>query len=253
MTVQSQRYGVTTRFQGNLTTAQSKPIFKWEHDVSAMTKTGAIRCSGAIACLILLAGMAHPQNFQPEESLGDVAKEQREQHPKETKPAPKKVYRNRDVVTEQDSPAPESQQTTSQEITAQKTGSAQAQNSPIQKASSRPATTSIFDRKDDDPAADFILVPAGTQIEVNMMDSNVAMPVRIRFATPIPALSKVALKVFVVDEGYNYYDYAPELGNFATLSSVTIGDVTYPVQSDTVPYATGEQIFTLSEPLRIKR
>ena len=111
-------------------------------------------------------------------------------------------------------------------------------------------TRSVYDRPDDS-AADVVVVPAGTEIHVNILDGNVALPVRMGFATPIPALSKVTVKLFGVRDYESYWEFSG-LSDYASLTSVTIDNVTYPVQTDTVPYYAGEEVFTLTAPLTIR-
>jgi hypothetical protein len=112
------------------------------------------------------------------------------------------------------------------------------------------------------------VVPAGTEIRVDLLDSKVIVPVRLGFATPIPALSKVAVQTdrayyptayFNTASGYIGY------GNYATLTAVTIGNKTYPlqcnrVQVDGVSLANGpssgssrDAVFILSAPVSIER
>ena len=124
---------------------------------------------------------------------------------------------------------------------------------------------------------DPIVVPAGTEIRVDIVDGKVLVPVRVGFATPIPALSKAAVQIERVyrppvydasgavrqDSAYSSY------AEYAVLSTITVDGVTYRVESNSVPLASpgssavtpdnsmGSSVhdvkFVLSTPLAIKR
>ncbi|MGH9512106.1 MAG: hypothetical protein ACRD2U_08200 [Terriglobales bacterium] len=205
------------------------------------------RRAGAIAVLILMGAMAQSQDADPQQPLGDIARGQQELHPK-SQSAGERVYTDEDFTNQSklvdgsevnEAPsAPESKASGTERNRDQ----AKPKDSVAQSGKSLRAQ-SVFDRKHDS-ADDVIVVPAGTKIQVNMMDRDVEAPVRLRFSTPIPALTKVSLHIY----GSHYRG-----GYYASLARITIGDVTYRVQSDTVPCATGDGVFTLTAPLRIKR
>jgi hypothetical protein len=107
-----------------------------------------------------------------------------------------------------------------------------------------------------------IVVPAATEIWVDVPERKVVVPVRIGFSTPIPALSKVVVQISrtYVNNGYEdrgmpYVDYV----DYATVTSVVIGGTSYSVQTDTVPLFRGEGAanadvtFRLASPLSIPR
>ncbi len=120
--------------------------------------------------------------------------------------------------------------------------------------------------------SDLIIVPAGTEIRVDLVEGKVVVPVRVGFATPIPALSIASVKV---NQAYytpvfsvvsNSPGNAPvAFGENAELTAVTVRGVTYPVQANTVPLtALGagrtrslmsdrDTVFVLSAPLAIER
>ncbi len=115
-------------------------------------------------------------------------------------------------------------------------------------------------------------MPAGTEIRVDLVEGKVVVPVRVGFATPIPALSIASVKV---NQAYytpvfsvvsNSPGNAPvAFGENAELTAVTVRGVTYPVQANTVPLtALGagrtrslmsdrDTVFVLSAPLAIER
>ena len=129
---------------------------------------------------------------------------------------------------------------TSQKSQAKKASSADTKAKANGEAKS--GTHSVMDH----PLAekpDMIVVPAGTEIRVDMVDGKVTVPVRIGFSTPIPALSKTSVKV---DRIYapSAYDANGNLLNngryaeYGVLTAVTVSGVTYKVETDSVPLAT---------------
>jgi hypothetical protein len=233
----------------------------------------AITLSLSIAAGILPC-IAQSQTSQPE-SLGEVARDLQQQgqtqdeDQKQKASLHPKVYHNKDVVSNPCSPDDKSGNASSPSTNVanangttdrsclagpkpvqdeQKIEDLKPQNSRAV-ARTLPAR-SVYDRPDDS-AADVVVVPAGTEIHVNILDGNVALPVRMGFATPIPALSKVTVKLFGVRDYESYWEFSG-LSDYASLTSVTIDNVIYPVQTDTIPYFAGEEVFTLVAPLTIK-
>ena len=110
----------------------------------------------------------------------------------------------------------------------------------------------VFDRpKNRHDDADFIVVPAGQEINIEVVspgnsvptsaitEGKVVVPVRIGFTTAIEALTKVHLR------------YAGN-GPFYRLVSLRIGKKVYKTETDLAP-AGLEMRFTLTRPLRIRR
>ena len=248
---------------------------------------------------LLLVPAAWPQEAQ-EKPLGDVAREQRDARKPEN--APQKVYRNDDLA-----PAPEAKGAAGQDTLAVAAGSetdSKAQDpadsaNPAESGSSEksqdadedakpPAPAKLASQPDKpasqpdktarpvadrvkDKAPDFYIVPAGTEIKVDISEENqqrelehvvegkVVAPVRLGFATPIPALSKatVQLSMRYYDTGYgdtpqSAYAYV------AQLTSVTVEGASYDVESSEVsvgpmPGMLSEVSFTLQRALAIKR
>ncbi len=113
------------------------------------------------------------------------------------------------------------------------------------KSAQKPAGSprSVLDRPLGEKPAPMV-VPAGTEIRVDIVDCKVALPVRIGFATAIPALSKVSVKINrVYSPGYVDASGTPVNGQsryaeYGELKSVTIDGKTYKVETDSVPLAT---------------
>jgi hypothetical protein len=113
------------------------------------------------------------------------------------------------------------------------------------------STDSQPDKKRD---SDTLVVPAGTEIRVeftqpyggsaDVITGKVVTPVRVGWATAIPALSKVKMNV---------------AAGFVDLASVTVGKVSYKVNTNAIELytsATGsdsELGFVLREPVEIAR
>ena len=86
------------------------------------------------------------------------------------------------------------------------------------------------------------VVPAGTEIRVDLTESKITGPVRLGFATPIPALTKVAVDT---DRAYlqnNYRTYprdGPDYIEYATVTAITIDGKTYEVRTNRVQVSGG--------------
>lgn len=120
-----------------------------------------------------------------------------------------------------------------------------------------------------------IIVPAGTEIRVDLVDGKVVVPVRVGFSTAIPALSKVAVKIDrvyapgYVDPSGAQVSAPSRYAEYGELKSITIDGKTYAVESDSVALATPgssavtpdnsmgssahDVKFVLSSPLAIER
>ena len=247
---------------------------------------------------LLLVPAAWPQEAQ-EKPLGDVAREQRDARKPEN--APQKVYRNDDLA-----PAPEAKDTPAQDTVAVVAGSEPDSKAQDSAASANPLESGSNEKSQDatedarppapakpasqpdkpssqadktarpvadrvkDKAPDFYIVPAGTEIKVDISEENqqrdlehivqgkVVAPVRLGFATPIPALSKATVQLSMRyydtggDEPQAAYNYV------AQLTSVTVDGTSYDVESSEIPVGpmpgmTSEVSFTLQRALAIKR
>jgi hypothetical protein len=230
--------------------------------------------------VLLLASFACTQLFSQTQSLGDVAREQkdaRKQYENNSKPA--KVLTNDDLTpgtaaatsgtTSLRAASAEGQdpQTKESKSTASERQPVETKNVEEDKDNlgGRSPVGSILDRpKDSRP--DVIVVPAGTELKVDIGEHKAVIPVRVGFATPIPALSQVTVEVmpsyFAIPYSYgdaHYYAGIPNVGyiEYATLTAVTVGGKTYQVKTDSLPLSIGgtnsEVTFVLGEPLKILR
>ncbi len=166
------------------------------------------------------------------------------------------------VAVAQSQPAKEKPDTTKQEKTTNDKG---------QKADAN--RRSVLDRPLGEKS-DPIIVPAGTEIRVDIVEGKVVVPVRLGFATVIPALSKAAVKIDRVYPATYAEHGVPSsvpvrYAEYGELTSITIDGRTYSVKSDSVALGTpgssavtpdnsiGHSVhdvkFVLSAPLAIER
>lgn len=198
-----------------------------------------------VAGLLFVLALAAPAIAQGsgEKPLGDVAREARQSR----RPAsgPKKIYSNDVIGTGQTGPQAV-QFATSEE------GSPEAQPSSTPEDGRSPVLDSPRDELPDD-----FIVPAGTVIRIDPLDRKVSVPVRVGFATPIPALSKVVLKTEYVCgyPGYAYqpYSYYDSCWPTYRLTHVILDGKSYPVQSTPTGQSNADMAFTLDEPLALPR
>jgi len=218
--------------------------------------------------VLLLVSFAGTQLFSQTQSLGDVARQQQEtRKQREKNGETAKVWTNDDLTP--GSAAPTS------EAAGAPTASAEGQGAPSKvrnntTANSQPASaenkggvsarapaTSVFDRpKHSKP--DVIVVPAGTELKVDLDEHKTIVPVRVGFATPIPALSQVTVQVTPSYFGGAPYDGAyVDYVEYATVTAVTVAGETYQVQTNSLPLMRGgtnsEVTFTLGQPLKVLR
>ena len=226
--------------------------------------------------LLLLAMFTGTQLFSQTESLGDVAREQKEvrkQHEKNGEAS--KTLTNDDLTPGSVAPTPGI--TGSSNLPqAQDAQSKESKSAATTKC--KPAETvgnkgnpggcspggSVLDQPKDS-TADVIIVPAGTELKVDIGAHKTVVPVRVGFATPIPALSQVTVEVSrtffdipysyagVPYSGMPYVNYA----EYATITAVTVAGKTYQVQTDSLPLQIGgtnsELTFTLGGPVEVLR
>jgi len=221
------------------------------------------RFSLRLTFLALLASTAFARRKPESAPTADTVN--RQQQTTETKKvAPKKkIYHNSDLASPDTKPEAE--------IAAAKpvTGSAATVNAahsstPVAPAASRSQKanlpkadtirSSIFDSPKDN-APDVIVVPAGTKIQVDIIDGKVTVPVRVGWATPIPASSKVTVEVSVPYSPVYYGRYYDNLysAEVAQLTAVTLDGTTYELQTDQISVLLGsEATFTLLADLTLK-
>ncbi len=211
--------------------------------------------------LVLLASAALAQQAPDTAPAGDTVKEQ-QKAPETKRPARKKIYHNSDLASPETKPEAEKDSTAnpvagsaavkaggSATPAVQATSAARKTNPPV----AEPSRSPIFDSPKD-LSPDVIVVPAGTKIQVNILDGNVTVPVRVGWATPIPALTKVTVEVSVpYDPAYGPYYDDPYSAEVAQLTAVTLDGTNYDVQTDQVPVLLGsEATFTLLADLTLK-
>src|SRR6185312_4678590 len=214
--------------------------------------------------VVVFSSLTYSQQAAQDESLGNVARENRAaQQNQKTAPA-KKIYHNSSVS---------SPTGTSTDSTKSNTSATPANASPPQNDASTSSgateghpgdTTSVFDRpKKRHDRSDFFIVPASTEIRVSVEHRDgappssaveigkVVLPVRIGFADAIPVFSKVTFGPVGIGT-FSVLDYRDNFGLLYELTTVTVGTKTYKIHTDALPYSP-EMRFTLAKPLWIKR
>jgi hypothetical protein len=224
---------------------------------------------GVIASFVTLMIFAPSvQGQTTDKSLGEAARAQRDLHPA-TKL--QKTYNNDDVeapgarwksreVRAQAAP-PQSSALAPETLTAE-----------TSKPEQFPKRSVLDHRTDEQEAEDGLVVPEGTELKievppnpsspVDVYAARVVAPVRIGFATAIPALSTATVQV--VTRHYPYQDRSwyggYNLGYFETLAvtQIVVDGVPYDVQTEQVgrPWegpSPSELTFRLLKPLLIER
>jgi hypothetical protein len=233
-----------------------------------MYKASVVAGSVMLAVFFLVSS-AYSQIDSQNKPLGDVAREQKEVRKQEQKNEESgRVLTNDDVASrstaDAESPAePSTSQGSQTAASNDATENAQSAGGENQgKQSERPPAGSILDRPEDS-TPDVIVVPAGTELKVDLDAGKTVVPVRVGFATPIPALSQVSVQVsrtavsvpYLIDGtvAMSYVDFL----EYATVTAVTVGGKTYDVQSNTLPLSQGgtnsELRFILAGPVSIER
>jgi hypothetical protein len=234
-----------------------------------MRRTSPI-LSTCLSTVLLLASSASAQQDSQDKSLGDVARQQREAKKQDQKNADnEKVITNDDVVSGSARAAGSSNgassSATEKNSGVTKDAKDEAQSAAVEnkeRQSERRPATSVLDRTKDS-APDLIIVPSGTELKVDVDNGKTIVPVRVGFATPIPALSQVAVQIgrdyayipnsFEGTFATSYVDYV----EYATITAVTVGDKTYDGQTNSLPLPRGgtnnELTFVLNEPVAVVR
>ena len=236
-----------------------------------MSKVPVRVLSSGILILGLVGG-ARSQD-STDRPLGDVAREQRELR---KQPKPEKVYGNKDVAPatlpdNSDSTSSHSTEAKSAEVSSDagkvidakaKTSLPAAGGMAAAKAEAPFSRTALdhpaldrpaLDRPKDSAAEhadDLLIVPEGTQLKIDISEGKVVVPVRVGFATAIPALSKATVRVSLQGAGDSV--------SIAELTDVTVEGVRYGVQADLVavpgPQALPSEVtFTLLKQVSIQR
>ena len=224
-----------------------------------------------IGVVLLLVSVAPAQQDQSTKPLGDVAREQQQARKQQGKASASRIYGDIDVVAEsaKSGETPKPSHGSEGKDAGQIPTPVLLEKTPKIKLVRR----SVLDQaKNKQP--DFITVPAGTEIRVDIVEGKVVVPVRVGFATPIPALSNAAVRVNPVYYAPVFYSVVSgttgntpvAYGETADLTAVTVRGVTYPVQANAVPLDAGsaiggarslmsprDTVFVLSAPLIVER
>lgn len=227
-----------------------------------------------IAALLSCSSMGLCQGVSPEKPLGDVAREHRakKEKQKENAKALSLVEESYESSTSVAASEETSKPSGDKKSAGQTTGAGNSGAVPSGAGLPAPSWQSeVFDNSLNSKIEPLV-VPAGTEIRVDLVEGKVIVPVRVGFATPIPALSKVALQVNrtyyptgLLNERVGYVGFA----DYATLTAVTVRGATYPVQSNSIPIASPgssavtldntmgssphDATFVLSAPIEIER
>ncbi len=236
-----------------------------------MSKIPVRALSSAILILGLVGG-ARSQD-STDRPLGDVAREQRELR---KQPKPEKVYGNKDVGP---APSPDDSDSTSSKSAEAKSAEVSSDAGKVIDAKAKtslpttggteaakaetPVSRTALDRptmdrpkmdRPKDIAAEkadaLLIVPEGTQLMIDISGAKVVVPVRVGFATAIPALSKATVRVSLRSTGDSVY--------IGELTDVTVEGVRYSVVADQVAVSGPEAIpsevtFTLLRQISIQR
>jgi len=232
----------------------------------------SVVAAGSILAVLLLVSFTNGQSDSQKRPLGDVAREQQEVRKQDQKKRESgRVITNDDVASRStngvESPAAPAAPSAAQgpQPAAGKDAATEGQSEGAEnsgKQSEHSPVGSILDRPQDS-TPDVIVVPAGTELKVDIDAGKTVVPVRVGFATPIPALSQVAVQVirtavnvpYLIDGtlAMSYVDFR----EYATVTAVTVGGKTYHVQTDTLPLSQGgthsELRFVLAGPVSIVR
>ena len=236
--------------------------------------------AGSTSVALLLVAFTCPQLFSQPQSIGDVAREQKDAGKlREKNGKTGKILTNDDLApgsattsgTTGSPPAsaegqgPQAKENKSTASKCQPVEATNVEGRNKDNLGGRAPLGSVLDRpKDSRP--DVIVIPAGTEIKVDIGEHKTVVPVRVGFATPIPALSQVTVQVMrsYVDIPYFYTGAPYDTGipnvdyiEYATLTAVTVQGKTYQVQTDSLPLFRGgtnsEVTFTLGRPVEILR
>lgn len=229
------------------------------------------RVLSTLGAILVVVSPTYSQQIENARPLGDVAREQQQARKQKGKTGGT-VYT--DIAVDPNKAEPNQEKANTEPSSGATEPSKSAPAAAKSQESGHPlnrAHRSVFDQtKSNKP--DFLIVPAGTEIRVDIVDGKVIVPVRVGFATPIPALSRA--EVTINRKYYAPYNISYDAsGNYpgtytenAELISVTVGAVAYPVKATVVPLngsaaqptmasipSTRDITFVLTAPLAIRR
>ena len=215
-----------------------------------------------LGLVLLLSVTAYTQQSSLNKPLGDVAREQQAAHAQQKKSSIVHTEVDGSIAPEASdaSPTSSAKSATAQDVKAPKS---------LAKSPAQSGPQSVLDRPLGEKPDPYV-VPAGTEIRVDLTESKITVPVRLGFATPIPALTKVAVQT---DRTYFQTVYGaygadnPGYVEYSTLTAVTVDGKTYPVQTNRVQVngasasanggtsvsSSRDAMFILSAPITIER
>ena len=228
------------------------------------------RVVGTLAAALIVVSPTNSQQNEDARPLGDVAREQQLERKQKARTGGTVHI---DIAADPNKSEPTQEKANTEPSSGSSAPSKRSPEAAEPQESIPPSNRaySVFDRaKINKP--DFLIIPAGTEIRVDIVDGKVIVPVRVGFATPIPALSRAEVTVNrKYYASYNVsYDvsgtYAGMYTENAELASVTVGSVAYPVKATVVPLngvaaqptmasipSTRDVTFVLTAPLAIRR
>ncbi len=231
-----------------------------------MAKVSIGLVAGVVALLALTPNTQSQETT--DKSLGDAAREQRELH---NFPKSAKTYGNDDV----EPPGTRWKSRETKASAAVPQSSTPAPVTPAAEASrpeQLPKRSALDHRTDEQDAEDGLVVPEGTELKIEVPPvpsspaevyaARVVAPVRIGFATAIPALSTATVQVVTRHYPYQHRNWyvGYHMGYFEALevTQVVVEGVPYAVQTEQVGRPWGgsspsELTFRILKPLTIQR
>ena len=209
-----------------------------------------------VVTAFLFIPFAFAQSVSTTQPLSTVAHEKKDAKSKSVKAA--KVFTNDDLTSR--SAEPSARSTSSPRAFVQ-----ESEGEKREPANHSLATTNVVDRQKG-ASPDVIVIPAGTELKIDVSQHKTVAPVRVGFATPIPALSQVTVQltrsyVSLLFPSLSYPSYTPnpnvDYTEYATITAVNVEGKTYQMQTDSVPLWRGgtnsDVTFVLTEALEMLR
>ena len=223
----------------------------------------------AFVFFVALSAAALAQEDFGEKSLGDAAREQRQLRRQSS--AELKLYKETGTPSSQAVPDGASVATAKPRPDPSAKPLFGVESVPLQGKSGKdavPASRSALDRPKEEDDSDFLIVPAGTKVSVEVPANleypatgyagRVSVPVRVGFATAIPALSPATVQVVAQNRPEEARRSGSAYFETVELTQVIVEGVPYALHAKpAVKLGTNtsasEATFTLVDPLRIPR
>ena len=214
--------------------------------------------------------VTHAQQIDNDKPLGDVAREQRAIHKRQQNGLTLQLTTAPKTGSGPGMPSRSDAKDSQPSVLVPTSGQEQPVPGPISQAEAGQSSEHVGEGREGHPASSLdastnsdtyaMIVKAGTEIKVDVDEQKVNVPVRARFDTAIPALSKVTVKssrqytnADYPGGNFQYTDYV----DYARITGVTVEGTTYEVQTNSVPLLKGnashEVTFTLTSPVAISR